>query len=75
MHVQEPALARALGGRLQGYAVLSVAALGTTAVFAMLAQGGWEPVQALLGAVIAGCAVLLGAIAVQRRRQPGRDAP
>lgn len=69
----DPAIARALGGRLWERLAVAIAALGLTAVFATLVDAGWDLAQSALGAVIGGAALWLGGVLVQQRVSAARQ--
>lgn len=63
----QPAIARALTGRLWRMLSLSACALGLTAVFGVLVDAGWTLAQSLLGAILAAALLGLASILVQQR--------
>lgn len=71
----EPAIARALGGRVWRSMLAMASALLATACFGVLADSGWPLAQAALAALSA--AALLGAagLLVQQRTQHPGEAP
>lgn len=71
----EPAIARALGGRVWSWTVASAAALGGTALFAALVDAQWTLAQAGLGAIIGAALLVLGGILVRHRRDHRQGTP
>jgi hypothetical protein len=66
MHA-EPAIVRALGGRLWSGLVVTIGLLGLTAVFGVLVDAGWPLGKSFAGAALAGTLLGLGGVLVRQR--------